>query len=700
MKKFYVFFVLLIINILGMVYANGLELFYDGEYRAYTGPDVTLILNGEKFVPSEGQIPPIIIENRTLVPVREVFEKLGGTVVWDGTERSVEVELEGKSIKLWIDKTSALIDGQEDVMDVPAKIISNKTMVPVRFVSEKALLLVDWDGETHTVTINKDIQETSITAVKTDILDGVEYVSISCSNAVKEFDSFYLSEPDRVIIDINNSVFALKNDPHNFSSSLLEQIRFGDQGNNVNRIVLDLKQKTDYTVAQSEDETKIYIAFASSFVVPDESEGVDAPDDNDNDNQADEPNNDDNSTDVPDDSDSVVSYESTITGLKFSSSSDTIKLIYSGDFLKYEMKEEQNPKKYIFDIENALLAVDGPTTITPTNKAVKNIYISQFNSSTVRLEVLVTDAAKYELDLNKGEFKIKVEQPEYWNVEYENLGENAKITLRNVELSDLSLKQIKSSGSYTISYSSNDFSTGKGTINVKDDFVKKISITNTKITIKDEKNMKYVAEQVENDVVITISKNQNNITILLDAGHGGTDPGAINGEHKEKTYNLAILLKLKDILEEEGYTVYTTREEDVTLTVNDRVELATEEYPEASLYISIHNNSVTNKNYTGTLIMYCPRDTSDYGITSKELAQYVLDELIDNLGTVNRGFISVAETDTSKRVLTEVPMPSILCEVAFVSNDEEAQRLSTDEFQESAAIAIFNGIEKALEQMS
>jgi len=59
----------------------------------------------------------------------------------------------------------------------------------------------------------------------------------------------------------------------------------------------------------------------------------------------------------------------------------------------------------------------------------------------------------------------------------------------------------------------------------------------------------------------------------------------------------------------------------------------------------------------------------------------------------------VKETDTSKRVLTEVPMPSILCEVAFVSNHEEVRRLDTEEFQESAALAIFNGIEKALEDM-
>jgi N-acetylmuramoyl-L-alanine amidase len=187
--------------------------------------------------------------------------------------------------------------------------------------------------------------------------------------------------------------------------------------------------------------------------------------------------------------------------------------------------------------------------------------------------------------------------------------------------------------------------------------------------------------------------------IVVDAGHGGNDPGAMNGDDKEKTYNLKILLKLKEMLEDAGYTVYATRTSDVTLTVNDRVYLATKDYPEASLYVSIHNNSLDNKNYSGTLIMYCSRDTSSYGITNKEFATYVLNELVDKLNTVNRGFIEVKEDDTSKRVLTEVHMPSILCEVSFISNDDELARLKTDRFQTLAAEGIFEGIQKALNKM-
>ncbi len=132
-----------------------LDLTYGGQTRPYTGPDVTLMLNEEKFVPTAEQMPPIILENRTLVPVREVFEKLGGTVEWIAENKLVIVRFGEKTIELTVDQKEAVVNGQVVTLDVPAKIINNKTLVPVRFISEKAGLDVQWDGETHTVTVQK-----------------------------------------------------------------------------------------------------------------------------------------------------------------------------------------------------------------------------------------------------------------------------------------------------------------------------------------------------------------------------------------------------------------------------------------------------------------------------------------------------------------------------------------------------------------
>jgi hypothetical protein len=144
-----------ILIILSSINAFALDLTIDGNTTLYEGPTITLLLNGNTFVPQEGQMPPVIIENRTLVPVREVFENLGGSVAWDGDTRTVTVQKGESTIKLVINNKLAQVNDEQKELDVPAKIINNKTMVPVRFISENCGLTVSWDGATSTVSITE-----------------------------------------------------------------------------------------------------------------------------------------------------------------------------------------------------------------------------------------------------------------------------------------------------------------------------------------------------------------------------------------------------------------------------------------------------------------------------------------------------------------------------------------------------------------
>lgn len=501
--------------------------------------------------------------------------------------------------------------------------------------------------------------------------------------------------------------------------------------------MLDLIEKVeDYIVVQSADKKVIYLALDEKLELDepkeenkkdedktdDKAENVpsDSKDDEigktdadnseipDNSNNANDKTDVDNSNDMSQDKVEIdgekeekIDYKLTISAIKYNSTSNRTRIMFDGKLGDYHTFTLENPKRLVIDIYDAKLDVDGPTIINPKNKVITEIEIAQYDETTVRVVFDLLSTVEHQIKERSDELQVDIEEPTYKNIEYTQGEESATLKLVGVNLNNLTLKKNKSKNTYTISYSSSKFKTGSGTIDASDSFVQKISITKSKITINAKSNMSYSAKQVGDDVVITMKKSNGNSDkiILLDAGHGGSDPGSSNGSYYEKKFNLAILLKLKEMLEDEGYTVYATRETDTTLTVNDRVSIATEDYPEASLYVSIHNNSVENKNYSGTLVMYCPRDTSEYGITNKQFASYVLEELVEKLDTINRGFIVVKETDTSKRVLTEVPMPSILCEVAFVSNDAEVARLNTDEFQESAALAIFNGIEKALDDM-
>ena len=98
---------------------------------------------------------PIIEDGRTLIPVRAVSEILGAEVEWNGAWYQAEIEMNGKEIILPLYSDIAYIDGAEYLLDVPAKIVNDRTMVPLRFIAEALDVQIDWNGDTRTVLIEK-----------------------------------------------------------------------------------------------------------------------------------------------------------------------------------------------------------------------------------------------------------------------------------------------------------------------------------------------------------------------------------------------------------------------------------------------------------------------------------------------------------------------------------------------------------------
>ncbi len=125
----------------------------DGKFglvKLTTPHGISVRLNGKKIYFDQS---PVIDSDRTLVPVRAIFEALGATVHWNGETRTVTAEKDGKVVSLVIDDVNAVIDGNHEVLDVPAKIIGGRTMVPVRFIAQSFGAVVDWDGANRTVVI-------------------------------------------------------------------------------------------------------------------------------------------------------------------------------------------------------------------------------------------------------------------------------------------------------------------------------------------------------------------------------------------------------------------------------------------------------------------------------------------------------------------------------------------------------------------
>ncbi len=108
--------------------------------------------------PQEIDAPPVIIEGRTILPIRWVAEPLGAIVSWDGKEKKVTISLKENLIELWIGNRIARVNGIDSQIDpnnpkVVPIILNGRTMLPLRFVAENLGCKVDWDGRTKTVTI-------------------------------------------------------------------------------------------------------------------------------------------------------------------------------------------------------------------------------------------------------------------------------------------------------------------------------------------------------------------------------------------------------------------------------------------------------------------------------------------------------------------------------------------------------------------
>ena len=101
-------------------------------------------------------VPPIIEDGSTLVPMRFLFEQMGADVEWDSETQTATATLDNKAVTFSIDNVNARINNKSAKMDVPARLVNGKTMVPLRFLSENMGYDVDWDADSRTAII-KDI---------------------------------------------------------------------------------------------------------------------------------------------------------------------------------------------------------------------------------------------------------------------------------------------------------------------------------------------------------------------------------------------------------------------------------------------------------------------------------------------------------------------------------------------------------------
>lgn len=112
--------------------------------------EISVIFGGEWV---EFDVAPIVIDGRTLLPVRKVFECLGAEVTYDDVTKTAIAKKDDTEIRITIDEKVAKVNGEDKELDVPAMVLNGRTLVPVRFVGEALNAEVDWDGENEVVYV-------------------------------------------------------------------------------------------------------------------------------------------------------------------------------------------------------------------------------------------------------------------------------------------------------------------------------------------------------------------------------------------------------------------------------------------------------------------------------------------------------------------------------------------------------------------
>ncbi len=199
--------------------------------------------------------------------------------------------------------------------------------------------------------------------------------------------------------------------------------------------------------------------------------------------------------------------------------------------------------------------------------------------------------------------------------------------------------------------------------------------------------------ETEDDIYTMADAGERQI-VVLDAGHGGRDPGKVSPDGiLEKDINLCIAKRLKNLLEQNDITVIMTREEDKDLASENasnrknedlkaRVDLLKEMQP--VLMVSIHQNSFQEEEADGAQVFYYSGSKE-----GKLLGTIVQECLKSEIGDGNH---RVAKANKEYYLLKKAVCPAIIVECGFLSNREEAALLCTEEYQEKLAFAIHLGI--------
>ncbi|MDO8686140.1 MAG: N-acetylmuramoyl-L-alanine amidase family protein [Clostridiales bacterium] len=709
-------------------------------------PTPILLINGTKL---QSDVPPVIINSRTLVPARAVFEKLGAVVTWDSKKRKVLVELGEKSVLLTIDDDIAFVNDQEVKLDVPAKIINGRTMIPLRFVGEQLNLAVGWNGITRTVTIDK-VDKSKLPSILKDVkcLEKENQAVITLSvNNFTEVTTMRLSSPGRMVFDFHHTTLQSGYEKISILGKFVKAVRCAQFDEQTTRVVVDMEGELEFNTENGEGLYTIYL-YRPGENLGNDNTGTDGTTTEGNSTGGTSTTGGTGTTDetgtaggsgttggTSGTTDSTNTTEGTGTTdgtgtsgdignrgeddrseefkveyKKVSETAETIE-ISTSNTTGYKFMRLTGPNRIVLDIP------DNRTEIT-LNKLdiagaiVKLVRYTRFDDNTIRVVLDVDGQPSFNTREEAGKLILELNNPKYKNIKYHNNGDRVYFTLSSAMLTvggeNLSLfyqaNYDETGKIYSIKFPSNLADLGNGEMVIGDGLIDKLVVATddltgqTEVAIHSPKRLIYqiIAREETQDTAITVidPASFSDRLVVLDAGHGGADPGAVYGTLHEKEFNLDIAFRVNKLLEKYGIKTYMTREDDTYIGLYERAYIANS--LNAALFLSIHNNAINDPDYRGTMTLYYPLNGSTTGFNGKRFAGIIQEYMLASLGTVDKKVIE----RPNLVVLRATSMPAALSEVVVMTNKSDRALLITEEFRQKAAEALCNAVLEALTELN
>jgi len=685
-KKIIVMMMVLVIALTSMAYGDKFS-----EYDEVTLTDaldmtsdsyktVSIRIAGEDII---SDVPAIIYPgDRVLIPISFVTDKIGADIKWDGGDNPVVINYLSKEIHLYFNSKTAYVDGRPYTLpsDVPAKLMSFegnwRTMVPVRFVSEQLGYDIAWEAETRTVSINRPRQD--ITGVRYDTSGVYPELRFKVTGQVDltsvSVDGNSVGSTDALILNFHNTDLNLTQDlPYgrviiNDMVEKIYDISFESKDSDPVEVkaVIDMGYyrhgEVSYDVANQ--EMVVQLINAVNYV---DVETI---------NQA---------TAVVIDTAELPAFNRTYDPKTNSliidiihsklTEADSVLDVNQGGILKVTSEQNDHSTEYGTGTRYSRVTVQLDDHLSESN-----VYVEGLGSKVyvyVQEALFGTYGYSRDLESDSGMFNLNLLSAYNYNIAFNEDLNRISFTIPKTHARLTPGSEKKDDGVVDTIVVADNGNTGNYDIQIYLSEGTTYKVTSPVDTIL---QIGFTSEILKN------SEFKDKL-IVIDAGHGGHDPGASYDNLLEKDLNLTTSLLLKKKLENIGFKVYMTRERDKFIQLRDRAAIANQ--LNADLFISVHTNAAASTKAYGIETLYDPDNTRN----NYAFASAIQKGMIDATGNYSRGIVPRPELAVIR--LTE--MDAVLVEIGFVSNPMDYLKLSSEAYLDSVAEGIMNGVVEYME---